>query len=155
MNQDQIPRQWAIGFATLRVAIGMFLIFKGLDKLSWVLDASPLTAKLELWLQHASAANRWYLEMVLPGAPVFARLSALGELLGGAALVCGVRTSSVAVLALFMILNYHVATAEIFKLEFLTDGAGLPLLGGLAALALADTRRADTAPVAPAVPELA
>jgi hypothetical protein len=69
MNQDQIPRQWAIGFATLRVAIGMFLIFKGLDKLSWVLDASPLTAKLELWLQHASAANRWYLEMVLPGAP--------------------------------------------------------------------------------------
>jgi uncharacterized membrane protein YphA (DoxX/SURF4 family) len=125
MNEFSLSRRRAIAFVTLRVAIGAFLVFKGLDKLSWIVDAAPLSAKLGTWLQHAGPANRWYLEMVLPGAPVFARLSACGELLGGAALICGFATRRIA------------------------------LLAGLAALALAGASRVEAAATLPSAAELA
>jgi len=121
----------------LRVAIGIFLIFKGVGKLAWFADASILDARLNGWLQNATVLNEWYLQAVIPAVPIFARLVPLGELAGGLALVCGVWTRPVAALAFFMVLNFHVATASIFEYAFLGDGTGLPLLGALVALAIA------------------
>ena len=39
-------------------------------------------------------------------------------------------------MALLMVLNFHVASGAIFKYAFLTNGFGLPVMGGLLALAL-------------------
>jgi uncharacterized membrane protein YphA (DoxX/SURF4 family) len=121
----------------LRVAIGIFLIFKGVGKLAWFADASLLATRLNTWLQDATVLNEWYLNAVIPAVPLLARLVPFGELGGGLALVCGVWTRQVAALAFFMVLNFHVATAAIFEYAFLGDGQGLPLLGGLVALAIA------------------
>lgn len=131
----------ATGLALLRVMLGVFFLFEGLGKLGWFVDAGPLTRTLSDWLAAAGPFNRWYLESVcLPGASVFARIVPLAELATGASLVLGAYTRAAALLALLMVLNFHVASGAIFQYRFLTNGFGLPVLGGLLALAVGGAR---------------
>ena len=51
------------------------VIFKGIDKLGWIVDASPLSIRLAAWLDQAEPANRWYLELVAPWRVPLPRLS--------------------------------------------------------------------------------
>ena len=127
----------ARGLAILRIMLGVFFIFEALGKRAWLLDTAPLNAMLQSWLQTAGPNNRWYLETVcLPGVAMFARLVPLGEAAAGLALVTGTYTRLAAFMALLMVLNFHVASGAIFKYAFLTNGFGLPVMGGLLALAL-------------------
>jgi uncharacterized membrane protein YphA (DoxX/SURF4 family) len=133
----------ALGLTILRVCLGVFFLFEGIGKLAWFTDASILGGRLAGWLSDAAAGStsRWYLEHVaLPGTVVFARLVPLGELATGVALIVGAWTRWAAVLAFVMVLNFHVASSAIFKVAFLTNGYGLPVLGGLLALALGGAR---------------
>jgi uncharacterized membrane protein YphA (DoxX/SURF4 family) len=76
----------------------------------------------------------------MPGAPLFARLVLFGELASGAALVAGFRVHLAAGVALLMVLNFHFASGVMFQWGYLTNGFGLPVVGGLAALALGARR---------------
>jgi uncharacterized membrane protein YphA (DoxX/SURF4 family) len=126
-----------MGLVVVRLALGVFLLFEGIGKLSWFADAGRLLQSLNGWLEKAPAASHWYLEHVaIPGAPLFARLVPMGELAAAVALLLGVRTRLAAVLALLMVLNFHLASGTLFRYEFLTNGYALPVLGGLAGLAL-------------------
>jgi uncharacterized membrane protein YphA (DoxX/SURF4 family) len=136
-RQDFSTRYAPQALTLLRVAIGIFLIYKGLGKVAWFADSSLLAARLHTWLENATALNEWYLNAVIPAVPVFARLVPFGELGGGLALILGVWTRPVAALVLLMVLNFHVATAAVFEWAFLGDGQGPPLLAGLVALAMA------------------
>lgn len=125
------------GVRVLAVMLGVFFLFNGLDKLAWFTDSSLLAARLEGWLQNAPPATRWYIETVAaPGVPLFAKLVPLTELSTGVALIIGFWTRLVATLAFFMVLNFHFARGFIFDPEFLIDGTGFPVLGGLLVLAL-------------------
>ena len=127
----------ATGLRVLSICLGVFLIFEGLGKLAWFTDSGPLTGALRGWLQEAPPTSRWYLEtFAIPGIPMFARLVPLGELLAGAALLTGFWTRGAAFAAFLMVLNFHVASGAIFQYRFLTNGFGLPVLGGLIALAI-------------------
>jgi len=129
------------GLRALSLLMGAFLIFMGIDKVDWLRDGGILAARLQKWLERAPPASRWYLETVaIPGAPVFARLVMLGEVAAGTALVCGFRVRLAAAVALLMVLNYHFACGVLFHYSYLTNGYGLPVLGGLLALALGGTR---------------
>lgn len=129
------------GLVVLRICLGVFLIFEGLDKLAWLTDSSILVGRLQQWLTTAGPYSRWYIETVcLPGAAVFARLVLLGELAAGTALVLGFWTRVAAILAFLMVLNFHVASGLVFQYRFLTNGYALPVLGGLLALALGGAR---------------
>lgn len=125
----------------LSLALGTFLLFMGLDKLDWFLDAGFLTRRLQEWQGTARPMVRWYLETIaLPGAPIFARLVPLAELATATALILGIRVRWAAALALLMILNFHFASDIIFRYDYLINAYGLPILGGLAALALGGKR---------------
>lgn len=127
----------ALALAVLRILLGVFLFFMGVNKLGWFLDAGPLTNTLNEWLASAGRFNRWYLETVcLPGAPAFARIVPAAELASGVALFLGLYTRAAATLALLMVLNFAVASGVIFTFGYLTNGYGLPVVGGLFALAL-------------------
>ncbi len=127
----------ARGLAALRILLGIFFIFEAIGKSSWLMDSAPLVKQLTGWLQNATPMNRWYLDTVcLPGAAVFARLVLFGEAAAGTALVLGVYTRLAALLAMLMVLNFHVASGAIFQYSFLTNGYGLPVVGGLLALAI-------------------
>jgi uncharacterized membrane protein YphA (DoxX/SURF4 family) len=124
----------ASGLAALRVLLGVFFLCEGLLKYAWFFKSEALAARLASW-QHEWSA--WYLQHVaVPYAPVFARLVVLGELACGVALLLGIWTRAAAVIALVMVLNFHVASSAIFRPSFLTDGYGLPVIGGLLALGI-------------------
>jgi uncharacterized membrane protein YphA (DoxX/SURF4 family) len=127
----------------LRVLLGVFMFFFGLDKASWLLDATPLATQLSSWLLDAPPASRWYLERIIPGAPVFARIVPLGAMLGGLALALGFWTRMAALLSLVMVLSLQLGAGSMFRYTYLMDASGLPLVGGLLALMIGgEARRA-------------
>ena len=127
----------ARGLTALRVFLGVFFLFEGIGKVGWLMDPSPLTSQLTGYLQSANEWNRGYLQTVcVPGAAVFARLVLFGELATGVSLILGAYARYAAMLAFLMVLNIHFASGAVFEYRFLTNGYGLPVLGGLLALAI-------------------
>jgi uncharacterized membrane protein YphA (DoxX/SURF4 family) len=127
----------SLGLRLLAVMLGVFFLFMGLNKLAWLGDSNILADKFQIFLKGAPPATRWYIETIaIPAAPLFARLVPLAELSAAAALLLGFWTRLAAALALVMVLNFHLATGEIFTRGFLLDGAGPPVVGALLALAI-------------------
>jgi YVTN family beta-propeller protein len=126
------------GLLALRILLGTFFLFEGLDKAAWVTNPSLLvTNSLQDWARTGVPISRWYVETIcIPGAPVFARLVFLGEVATGVALILGLWTRLAAAVAFVMVLNIHFAHSTIFRFGFLSQGDGLPVLGGLLALAI-------------------
>jgi uncharacterized membrane protein YphA (DoxX/SURF4 family) len=125
----------------LSLALGIFLLFMGLDKLDWFADSGFLEGRLEEWRGMARPLVRWYLETIaIPGAPVFARVVPLAELSAATALILGIWVRWAALLAMLMVINFHFAADIIFRYDYLINAYGLPILGGLAALALGGKR---------------
>jgi uncharacterized membrane protein YphA (DoxX/SURF4 family) len=137
------PARATGGFAlrVLAVMLGVFLVAMSLTKVAWLTDSSILLQKLQQWLPNAPPSVRWYLETVcIPGAPLFARLVPIGEFCAGIALIVGFWTRMAAIAAFLMVLNFHFATSAFWSPAFLKDGTGLPVLGGLLALAISGSR---------------
>ena len=130
----------------LRVLVGVFMFFFGFDKVRWLLDATPLAGQLSSWLVDAPPASRWFLERLIPGAPVFARAVPLAAMLAGAALVVGFWARHAAALSLLVVLSLQVAEGSMFRYTYLTDASGLPLIGSLLALVIGCERRKKNRP---------
>ena len=119
------------------MVLGIFLISMGLGKLDWAADSSLLENELRNWWGPAPAISKLYIDwFAMPLHPVLARLVLLGELTAGLALVAGYRLRLAASAALFMILNFHFAMGLLFSSAYLTNGYALPVVGGLAAVAV-------------------
>lgn len=119
------------------MVLGIFLISMGLGKLDWAADSSLLENELRNWWGPAPAISKLYIDwFAMPLHPVLARLVLLGEVTTGLALVAGYRLRLAALAALFMILNFHFAMGLLFSSAYLTNGYALPVVGGLAALAV-------------------
>src|SRR5688572_23458018 len=131
----------AAGLRVLSLALGVFFLFMGLDKIAWLGDSGVLTRQLQGWLGEAPAPSRWYLRTIaIPGSAVFAPLVLAGELAVAAALLCGVQVRLAAVAGLIMVLNFHFAMGVLLRFNYLWNGYGPPVLGGLLALAIGGTR---------------
>jgi uncharacterized membrane protein YphA (DoxX/SURF4 family) len=125
----------------LSVALGVFLVFMGLDKIGWLMDSGLLTQRLQQWRASAPPMSAWYLDTIaIPGAPFFARLVLLAELSAGAALVAGVNVRLAAALSILMVLNFHFAADVLLHYSYLSNAYGPPVLGGLLALAVGGSR---------------
>ena len=138
------------GLAALRVLIGVFFVSEGLIKLEWFTDSSLLMERFAGYLQAVGpdSVTGWYLQAIaMPGAALFAWLVPLGELGCGLALMMGVRTTLAASVALFMTLNFHIASGAIFDVGFLTNGYGLPVMGALLGLAIGGVRLPFSLPI--------
>ena len=126
-----------LGLRLMAVMLGVFLIATGIDKVEWLVDSSLLAQRLDAWLEGATPVSRWYIEtLARPGLLLFARLVPIAEVAAGAALIAGFWTRLAAALALLVALNVHVASGSFAEWTFLRDGLGLPVLGGLLALAI-------------------
>jgi uncharacterized membrane protein YphA (DoxX/SURF4 family) len=131
----------AVALRVLGLAIGLFLVFNGLDKLAWFFDSQILADRLDGWLENAAPGVRWYIEtLAAPGVPLFARIVPLTELVTGVALIVGFWTRLMAFVALMMVANFNFARGMFHSGEFLTDGVGFPVVGGLLALTIAGVR---------------
>jgi uncharacterized membrane protein YphA (DoxX/SURF4 family) len=131
------------GLTILRMCLGVFFFFQGLGKYRWFVDSSILTGQFNEWGDAVApgSISRWYLDQIaVPGASIFARLVPLGEMISGLALLVGFWTPLFAFLTFFMVLNFAIASGVIFRYSYLTNGYGLPVLGGTLALALGGIR---------------
>jgi len=125
----------------LSIALGLFLLFMGLDKIDWLLDGGFLARRLQEWRGTARPLARWYLDTVaIPGAPILARVVPIAELAAGTALIVGFWVRWAAALVMLMVINIHFAADIMFRYDYLINGYGLPILGGLLALALGGKR---------------
>ena len=132
------------GIIVLRVCLGVFFVFEGLGKIRWFSDPSVLASQLSGWLQAAPAGSLTHIyltRVAIPGTAVFARLVPIGEIVSGLAMIAGFWTPLFAFVAFFMALNFHIGSGALFKYSFLTNGYGLPVLGGTMGLALAGGSR--------------
>jgi uncharacterized membrane protein YphA (DoxX/SURF4 family) len=130
-----------VGLRLLAVMLGVFLVVAGIDKLPWLADSTLLSRRVDGWLDEATPAARWYIDTIVrPGVPLFARLVPLAELAAGAALIAGFWIRLAAALALLVAINFHIASGSLAEGSFLRDGLGLPVLGGLLALAIGGWR---------------
>ena len=124
----------------MRLCLGVFFLFEAISKIGWFASSAVLRSRLTEWVETVPAISRAYINNVcLPGAEVFARLVPLGEFAVATALLLGGYTRLAAVLALLMVLNFHFASGVMFQYSYLTNGYGLPVLGGLLALAFGGT----------------
>jgi len=137
-----IDRQ-GTGLTLLRILLGVFFLFQGLNNLPWLLDPSRLSQQLAAW-EHSVRAGSFsahYLQRAaIPFAGVLARLVPIGQITAGLALIAGVWTPLFAFVALVMIVNFYIASGAIFTFAFLTNPYGLPVLGGTLALAIGGVR---------------
>lgn len=132
---------------SVRIALGVFFVFEGWDKLPWMTNPGLLKIALQRWADTGVPVSKWYIETILiPGVSVFARLVFLGEVAAGLALLSGVWLRPAAILAFLMVLNIHFAHSSIFQYGFLSKGDGLPILGGLLALAIAGGNSSSNRP---------
>ena len=131
-----------LGLRIMAAMIGVFFLGMCSSKIAWLTDSNILLQKFQMiFLPKAPPIVRWYLETVcIPGTPLFARLVPLGECVAGLAFISGFWTRMVATAAFLMVLNFHFATSAFWSIDFLRDGTGLPLLGGLLALAITGSR---------------
>ena len=128
----------SLALRIMAILVGVFFASMAFNKLAWITDGDILVEKLRVFSKGAPEIVRSYIEtFAMPGAPVFARVVPLAEFATALALILGFWTRLAALLALFMILNFHFATASFFHWEFLRDGTGPPLIGALLALAIA------------------
>ena len=131
----------AAGLRALALLLGIFFVAMAVNKVAWISDSSLLMRRFQQWLPDPVPLVQWYLETIaIPGAPLFARLVPLGEFATGVALMVGFHSRWAAVLALFMVINFHFATGSFFEWAFLREGNGLPVLAGLLAIAAGGAR---------------
>ena len=136
-----MPDASAKGLRLLSVVLGIFLISMGYGKLDWAADSSLLENELRNWWGAAPPISQLYIDwFAMPLRGVLARLVLLGELTTGLALVAGYHLRPAALAALFMILNFHFAMGLLFSSAYLTNGYALPVVGGLAAVAVGARR---------------
>src|SRR5918993_711429 len=105
-------RAQAAALVLLRVLLGVFMLFFGVDRASWLLDATPLATQLSSWLLEAPPASRWYLERIIPGAPVFARAVPLAAMISGIALTFGLWTRIAAAVSIVAVLSLQVGAGS-------------------------------------------
>jgi uncharacterized membrane protein YphA (DoxX/SURF4 family) len=121
----------------LAILLGVFFLLQGLNKLAWLLDSSILAERFQNWMRDAPPFVRAYIETVaIPGAPLFARLVPMAELATGTALLLGFWPRLAAGLACAMVMNFHLGLGSYFTYEGWLDGALLPVVGGLIAIAV-------------------
>ena len=118
--------------AFLRIAIGIFFVAQGLNKLDWYTTSEFLRTSLDRYSQNAPPVTAWYQKHVAyPGIEAWSRLIPTGEMLIGIALVLGLLTRAALIGALALVLNYHLTNGSLFSTAFFSNPYALVVLSCL------------------------
>ena len=121
--------------AFFRIAIGLFFLAQGLNKLDWYSSSEFLRTSLDRYAQGPPALTSFYQRQVAyPGIEAWSRMIPTGELLIGVALILGFLTQPTLIITILLVLNYHLATGNLFSTQFFSNPYALVLLSSLVVL---------------------
>ena len=127
MNQ-----KWAAFF---RIAVGLFFLAQGLNKLDWYSSSDFLRTSLDRYAQSPPALTSFYQKHVAyPGIEAWSRMIPTGEMLIGVALILGLLTQPTLIIAMMLVLNFHFANGNLFSTQFFSNPYALVLLSSLVVL---------------------
>ena len=127
MNQ-----KWAAFF---RIAVGLFFLAQGLNKLDWYSSSDFLRTSLDRYAQSPPALTSFYQKHVAyPGIEAWSRMIPTGEMLIGVALILGLLTQPTLIIAMMLVLNFHLANGNLFSTQFFSNPYALVLLSSLVVL---------------------
>ena len=138
-----------IALAIIRIGVGVHIVLFGFDRIAWVLDATPIATQLSTWLATAGPIARWYLERLIPGVPLYARLVPLASMAAGVALAFGVWTRISAAVSLVTIVSLQFGSGTMFTFAYFADAEGPPLIGALVGLIIAGQVHRPQRPIPP------
>jgi uncharacterized membrane protein YphA (DoxX/SURF4 family) len=118
--------------AFFRIAVGIFFLTQGLNKLEWLNSSEILKTNLERYAVNAHPVSLWYQHYVArPGVEAWSRLIPTGEIMIGVSLILGLLTRSSLIAAILLIINFHLTNGKFFSTEFLSDPHALLLMSSL------------------------
>jgi len=118
--------------AFLRIAVGAFFIAQGLNKLDWYTTSEFLRTSLDRYSQNPPSFTLWYQQHVAyPGIEAWSRMIPTGEMLIGIALVLGLLTRATIIIAIALVVNYHLTSGTLFAVSFFSNPYALLLLSCL------------------------
>ena len=121
--------------AFLRIVIGIFFLGQGLNKLDWYGSSEFLRTSLYRYAQNAPSLTLWYQNHVAyPGIEAWSRMIPTGEMLIGAGLILGLLTRPTLIIAIALVVNYHLATGTLFSRGFISNPFALVLVSNLLVL---------------------
>ena len=127
-----MPQRW---IAFLRIIVGLFFLGQGFNKLDWYPSSEFLRTSLDRYAQNAPPLTAWYqIHVAYPGIEVWSRMIPTGEMLIGIALVLGLLTVPTLIIALALVVNYHLANGALFSNHLIADPYGLLLIANLIVL---------------------
>jgi thiosulfate dehydrogenase [quinone] large subunit len=127
MNQKLVP--------FLRIAVGLFFLAQGLNKLEWYSSSEFLRTTIDRYSQSAPPLSSWYQKHVAyPGIEAWSRMIPTGEMLIGVALMVGLLTQPTLIITLVLVLNYHIANGNLFSTALFSNPYALVLLSCLVVL---------------------
>ena len=128
----------------LRIVLGGLFLHLGIGKLSegWLTSGDQLSKSLENFHQQATGIQRLYIETVAaPHVSTWSRLIAAGETALGISLLIGLLVRLSTALGIFMVLNLHAATGNLYSLEFFGSAYAALIVTTLLVLLLARAGR--------------
>ena len=118
--------------AFLRIAIGIFFVAQGLNKLEWYTSSEFLRTSLDHYANNATPITVWYQNHIAyPGVEAWSRMIPTGEMLIGVALILGLLTKPTLIIALAYVVNLHLANGSLFSLSFFSNPYALVLVSCL------------------------
>ena len=105
----------------IRLALAGLFLSLGVDKIheGWLTNPEHLLGSLNNFHQRASGTHLYYLDTVaIPYADLWSKLIAIGETSLGVSLLLGLFARLSSLVGIFMVLNLHAATGNLYSLNF-------------------------------------
>src|SRR5437867_208717 len=121
----------------LRLAIAGLFLSLGLGKYheGWLQNPEQLASSLNNFHQHAGGAQLIYLDRVaIPYVNIWSKLMTIGEFAVGVSMLLGLMVRLSAACAIFMVINFHAATGNLFSLNYFGSPWAALLIAGLLAM---------------------
>ena len=118
--------------AFFRIVVGVFFIAQALNKLDWYSSSEFLRTSLDRYALNANPVSAWYQHHVAyPGVEAWSRSIPTGEMLIGIALIAGLLTRATLIITIALVVNFHLATGNLFTTAFFSNPYAFLLLSCL------------------------
>ena len=125
--------------AFFRIAVGVFFLSQGLNKLDWLTSSEFLRTNLDRFAVNGQPVTLWYHHYIAqPGIEAWTRLIPTGEILLGVSLILGLMTRTSLIAALVLVVNYHITNGRIFSTQFFSEPHALLLCASLLMLLMSN-----------------